>query len=235
MEREYLSREPRQYTKKEKLQNWFYYNKWWLAVAALIVYVAGSMIWNALGIGQTKPDYRFAYLGSVRLPEESAQQLSQALASLGEDLNGDGQVVVELNQYITSNGASTEDMNYAYAAQMSALADITEGLSTFFLMEDPESFQKNFQILAHLDGSFPDDADFSAGDKVYRWADCPALMGLELGTYTDSYLDITETGRLQDWMSGMYLGRRYFYDESQQRYPQGDQSMWEALTEGVKE
>ena len=46
MEREYLSREPRQYTKKEKLQNWFYYNKWWLAVAALIVYVAGSMIWK---------------------------------------------------------------------------------------------------------------------------------------------------------------------------------------------
>ena len=235
MEREYLSREPRQYTKKEKLQNWFYYNKWWLAVGALILYVAGSMIWTVLGIGQTKPDYTFAYLGDLRLPDEAAQQLCQALASLGEDLNGDGQVAVELNQYITSNGSSAEDLNYAYAAQMSALADITEGMSTFFLMEDPESFQKNFQILAHLDGSFPDDADFSAGDKVYRWADCPALTGLELGTYTDSYLDITETGELQDWLSGMYLGRRYFYDESQQRYPQGDQALWEAMTAGVKE
>lgn len=230
MEREYLSREPRQYTKKEKLQNWFYYNKWWLAVAAPIVYVAGSMIWNALGIGQAKPDYTFAYLGSLRLPEESVEELEQALAGLGEDRNGDGRVVVELNQYITSSGESADNINYAYAAQMSVLADITEGLSTFFLLEDPEGFQQSFQILAHLDGSIPADDDLSGMDKVYRWTDCPALTGLELGTYTDSYLDITETGALQDWMSRLYLGRRYFYDASQQRDPAGDQALWEAMT-----
>ena len=233
MEREYLSREPRQYTKKEKLQNWFYYNKWWLAVGALIVYVTGSMLWNALGIGQVKPDYCFAYLGSRRLPEESVQVLEQAIAALGEDLNGDGQVTVELTQYITSDSA--ENANYAYAAEMSMLADITEGLSTFFLLEDPAAFQSHYQVLAHFDGTAPADEDFDAADKVLRWGDCPVLTGLELGDYTDSWLDLTETGRLQDLMQDLYLGRRFYYDRTQQEYPEGDHALWEKMTANAAE
>lgn len=233
MEREYLSREPRQYTRKEKLQNWFYYYKWYVAVGLLIVYVAGSMIWNALGIGQVKPDYSFAYMGNRRLTEETVAALTDALASFGEDLNGDGQVKVELNQYITSGAVDLESMTYDYAAEMSMLADITEGLSSFFLLEDPETFQQNFQILCHYDGTPPAEEDYGAADKVYRWTDCPALTALELGQYTDSYMDITETGEIQQLLSGLSLGRRYFYDKSQETYPEGNAALWNKLTAGA--
>lgn len=235
MEREYLSREPRQYTKKERLQNWFYYNKWYLAIGAVIVYVLGSMLWGALGIGQVKPDYAVAYMSSRRLTDEMVQALETGLASLGEDLNGDGEVTVLLSQYIVAGGESMENVTHDYAGEMAMLADITEGLSTFFLLEDPVQFQKNYQVLSHRDSSPPDPEDYEALDKVFRWADCPALAGLDLGEYAESYLDITETGDLQDLMADLYVGRRYFYDPNMETDPQANQAFWEAMTAGAAE
>lgn len=223
----------REYTKKEKFLNWLHYNKLWVAAVALVIWVTGSMLWNVLGIGQPKPDYCFAYVGSRELSAETVAILEKALASFGTDLNGDGQVVVSLTQHITADPTNTDNMMYGYAADMTVLADITEGESTFFLLEDPVSFQISFQILAHLDGSIPAEEDFEALGKVYLWKNCPALASLELGMYEDKYLDLTETGEIQDLLSGLYLGRRYFFDPSQQKNPDADDALWRAMTEGA--
>lgn len=223
----------REYTKKEKFLNWLHYNKLWVAAVALVIWVTGSMLWNVLGIGQSQPDYCFAYVGSRELSAETVEILEKALASFGTDLNGDGQVVVSLTQHITADPTNTDNMMYGYAADMTVLADITEGESTFFLLEDPVSFQISFQILAHLDGSIPAEEDFEALGKVYLWKNCPALASLELGMYEDKYLDLTETGEIQDLLSGLYLGRRYFFDPSQQKNPDADDALWRAMTEGA--
>ena len=223
----------RQYTKKEKFLNWLHYHKIQLAAGALVLGVAGSMLWNVLGIGQIKPDYRFSYIGSRELAAETVSTLENALASFGDDLNGDGRVAVSITQHITADPTNTDNMMYGYAADMTVLADITEGVSTFFLLEDPVSFQLSFQILSHPDGSIPAEDDFTALDKVFLWKDCPALASLELGMYEDNYLDLTETGEIQDLLSGLYLGRRYFYDPSQQKYPEADDALWRAMTEGA--
>lgn len=223
----------REYTKKEKLANWFYYNKLWVAVGAVILWVVGSMVWNMLGIGQVEPDYCFAYVGAARLPEDCVSALETELAALGRDANGDGQVRVMLTQYIQPDSGSMEDLRYGYAAQMSVLADITEGQSVFFLLSDPQAFQEQFQILAHFDGSAPAEEDYDAADKVYCWSDCPTLTALALGSYADSYLDITETGENQALLSGLYLGRRYFYDKSQENHPAENEALWQAMTAGA--
>lgn len=223
----------REYTKKEKLQNWLYYNKWWLVVGAVIIWAAGSMLWNVLGIGKVKPDYRIAYVGSVRLPDSTVEAVENALASFGTDVNGDGRVAVELTQHITGNESNMENMMYGYASEVTVLADLTEGESTFFLLENPVDFQLTFQILAHLDGSMPAEDDFEALDKVYLWDNCPALASLDLGSYEDSYLDLTETGENQELLSGLYLGRRYFYIPDQQKNPEADNAFWLAITEGA--
>ena len=81
----------REYTKREKFRNWFYYNKLWVLVALVIAWVLGSMLWNLLGIGRKEPDYRFVYIGT-RLPEDCVEALEAGLASLAEDCNGDGTV-----------------------------------------------------------------------------------------------------------------------------------------------
>ena len=223
----------REYTRWEKFRNWFHYNKLWVAAVALVIWVAGSMLWNVLGIGQVKPDYRFAYVGSRELSEDTVAVLENALASFGTDRNGDGQVTVSLAQHITADPNNTDNMMYSYAADMTVLADITEGESTFFLLEDPVSFQLSFQVLANPDGSIPAEDDFMALDKVFLWKNCPALASLELGMFEDKFLDLTETGEIQDILSGLYLGRRYYYDPDQQKDPQGDNALWLAMTEGA--
>lgn len=223
----------REYTKWEKIQNWLYYNKLWVAAVALVIWVAGSMLWNALGINRVKPDYRFAYVGSRELTADTVEVLENALASFGTDLNGDGCVRVSVAQYITADPTNTDNMMYGYAADMTVLADITAGESVFFLLEDPVSFQLSFRILANPDGSIPAEDDFIEMDKVYLWENCPALASLELGVYEDKFLDITETGEIQDLLRGLYLGRRYYFNPEQQKYPDGDNALWQAMTEGA--
>ena len=225
----------REYTKKEKFQNWLYYHKWYLVVGAVVLHIAGSMLWNVLGIGQTKPDYNIAYMAGRRLTEEMVQTLEEGFAGFGQDLNGDGKVTVCLNQYIVAGGESMENITHDYAAEMSMLADITEGLSTIFLLENPEQFQQNYQVLSHRDGTPPLEEDYSAADKVYRWSECPALTALDLGEYTESYLDITETGTFQELLSGLYVGRRFFLDTQADPNPQATQLFWEAITAGAAE
>ena len=223
----------REYTKWERFQNWLHYNKLWIIALAVVFWVAGSMVWNVLGIGQPKADYRIAYVGSREFDEKTVQTLENALASFGQDANGDGKVTVVLTQYITGSDSSTDNMMYGYAAQMEVLADITEGESTFFLLENPVDFQLSFQILAHPDGSIPAEDDFSALDKVYPWANCPALTSLDLGDYEDKYLNITETGEVQELLKNLCLGRRYFYDPAQQKSPEADEAFWQTVTEGA--
>ena len=219
----------REYSKWEKFQNWFYYNKLWVFVGLVILWVVGSMLWNVLGIGQNEPDYRFVYVGSRKLPEDCIEVLEAGLATMADDDNGDGTVT----QCVTTSDDALENQIYGYGAEVTLLADITEGESHFFIMEDPEAVQLSFQILAHLDGSIPADEDFGAMDKVFAWADCPRLASLELGTYEDAYLDQLETGSCQDLLSGLYIGRRYYYDPTMEKNPEGNEKLWQVMTEGA--
>lgn len=233
-EQEYVSREPRQYTKKEKLANWFYYYKWWLLIALILVYIVGSILWNKFGIGKTEPDYRLAYVGSTILPEQCREALEKELARLGEDTNGDGRVIVEVRQYVMAEvQADPENMAYRYAAEITLAADISDGESYFFLLEDPETFQLNYQVLAHLDGSIPDDTDFAAKDKTLCWGDCPVLSGLDLGDFEEVYMNETITGNYQERLSSLYFGRRFFDDGVSVKNKEAQERFWLILTEGA--
>jgi hypothetical protein len=223
----------KQYTRRQRLGNWFYYNKLWLLVGLILLWIIGSMLWNVLGIGQTDPDYIISYVGRLKLPQDCVDALEGALAQFGEDLNGDGEVVIKLNQHVVTDNSYADNVTYSYGAEITVLADITEGESHFFLLEDPVDFQLSFQVLANLDGSIPADGDFEALDKVFRWADCPTLASLELGTYEDSYLDITETGEIQDLLKNLYLGRRYYVDNSDPKHLEAYEALWDILTEGA--
>lgn len=226
---------PRRYTKRERLSNWFYYHKWWLLVGAVIVYVIGTMLWNVLGIGQVKPDYRIAYVGDAQLPADCVAALEKGLAALGQDVNGDGEVSVSLTQHITSASADTENMLYGYAAEVTVLADISEGESYFFLTDKPDDFQKRFQILACLDGSIPAEDDMSGMDKVVAWRDCPLLAAMDLGRYEDTYLDQELSGECQELLANLYLGRRYYIDEEVAAAQETNEAFWRVLTEGAAE
>lgn len=223
----------KQYTRRQRLENWFYYNKLWLLVGLVLLWIVGSMLWNVLGIGQVRPDYRIAYVGRLKLPDDCVDALERELATLAEDCNGDGTVTVVVTQYVTTSDNDLENQMYSYGSQITILADITEGESHFFLLEDPVDFQLSFQVLANLDGSIPAEDDFEALNKVFRWADCPTLASLELGTYEDSYLDITETGEIQELLKDFYLGQRYYVGNSTPDHWEAYEALWNILTEGA--
>lgn len=225
--------EKKTYTRLQRLENWFYYNKLWVFAGAVILWILGSMVWNLLGIGQTAPDYTISYMGRRKLPQDCVTALETALAQLGEDLNGDGKVVVKLNQRVVTDNSYADNMTYSYGAEITMLADITEGESHFFLLENPVDFQLSYQVLANPDGSVPGADDYEALDKVYRWADCPVLASLKLGTYEDSYLDITETGEIQELLKDLYLGRRYYVGNSAPAHLEQYEALWGILTEGA--
>lgn len=209
--------QPLPLSRKEKLANWFYYYKWWIVVCAVLLYIIGSILWSALGIGQVKPDYIFAYIGSRELPEEFAASLETQLASLGSDVNGDGETTVELRQYVTGYDGELETaMYYNYAADVMLMADLTEGESYFFLVENPAEIQEEYQLFAESDGSAPEEEDDSVEGKVIRWSDCPALAGLEID---------------QEQLENLWIGRRYFNSEASH---EADDALWDLITKGAE-
>ena len=226
---------PPELTGKEKLANWFYYHKWWVVLWAFLLFSAGGILWNALGIGRVRPDYVFAYVGNAALRSDCAAALERELAALGQDVNGDGKVVVELRQYVSNANqeSSEESLMYGYASDVTLIADITNGDSYFFLLEDPAAFQRAYQALAGPDGSLPEDSDHSIDGRVFQWSDCPVLAGLELGGFEEEYLGQSLTGDNQELLSRLYFGRRGFYDEKQAVKQGANEAFWGILTEGA--
>ena len=134
---------PVELTKKQRRRNWWHYHKWHVGIGTVALLIAGNLVWHA--VTQVHPDYQVAYAGAYPLSEEEAVPGESRLSALGTDCNGDGRVVVRLNQYPT--GGSGDDLMYAAAANVKLMADLDSCESYFFLLEDPEGFQADYEIL----------------------------------------------------------------------------------------
>lgn len=212
------------------MKNWWYYYKWYVICGILLFCIAGQLIGNALGILKKYPDYQIAYIGKTKLPSDTITALEQAFSSISSDFNGDGTVMVQINQYISGNQSSDIDtLYYEYGSDITLIGDINDCESYFFLMEDPESFQKKYQILASFDGSCPNEMDTSVEDKVIAWTDSPVLSTMELGSYSTTILGQNITGDNQDILSTLFLGRRCFYTEQVTKHLEQCSELWDSL------
>lgn len=226
---------PRPLTRKEKILNWFHYHKWHLVVGAAGIGICAEVLKGALGIGKVLPDYQIAYVGAAALPSDTAAALAGALSSLGEDANGDGRVLVQINQYVRDLGEGSENAAYNVASQAMLMADFEDCESYFFLLEDPEGFEADYQILAHPDGTLDPEGAPAREDASYAlsWTDCPVLSGLSLGTYTETIAGAEVTGDSQDLLSSLSLARRGFWTEKTSDHPEACGRLWEAMTRGA--
>ena len=210
------------------MKNWWYYYKWYVVCGSglviLILYLAG----NALGIFGRTPDYQIAYIGETELPQDTVAALEQAFASASWDFNGDVEVYVKIRQYV-SNNQNPEAVYYDYASEIGLIGDITDCESYFFLMDNPQAFQKSFHVLAAPDGNCPNESDFSTEDKAVAWKDCPELAHFDLGTYSVTVLGREVTGKNQQLMSKLYIGRRCFYTKDTAAYQDQCSRLWELL------
>lgn len=213
------------------MKNWWYYHKWYVICGILLLGIACNLIGNALGLWKKAPDFQIAYVGKTALPQDTVSALEQAFAAVSEDFNGDGEVIVCINQYIRgSQNADVETAYYEYASELTLIGDISDCESYFFLMDDPEHFQRNFHLLASPDGSCPDDTDYSIEDKALPWTTCPSLTQLGLGSYSTILFGEEITGNNQELLSNLYIGRRCFYNNEQTDYLEDCSELWNFLT-----
>ena len=212
----------REYTAQEKLGNWLHYNIWWVAALAVLVVIFSSMVLTKAEEKKQRCDYCIAYVATRELPAETLEALKGCIAALGSDVDGDGAVTVKINQYIPGdNSEVTEYASHGRTAEVALLTDISEMESYIFLVEYPEDFQIDFQLMAHLDGSASDDDDFGVWDKVFAWKDCPVLASLDLGTEG------------QELMGSLYVGRRCFVQHDAKADSPENAALWAALTAGA--
>ena len=227
------------YTKAELRRNWWAYNWKWLLLGLVGLIMLGFLVHDIFF--RTKPDYTVAYVSANALPDEVHEALAQRLSELGEDLNGDGKVIVELNEYQMSF-KSTDYLNpdLASAATTRLTVDLSSGDTYIILTDDPEGFQSRVAAFAYLDGSEPERGDGeSSSDRwremVYPWENCPVLANLDLGTYV-KFLDMSGTElEGQTAFDGFYVGRRVILSEKDEKRFEGAVRLWEKLTAGAKE
>ena len=211
-------------------KNWWYYYKWYVIIGVILLGIAIDLIGSAFGLFTKSPDLQIAYIGKAPLPQDTATAIQQAFTTLAEDFNGDGEIIVQVNQYVSDNNTTDVDTAYyQYASEITLIGDISDCESYLFLMEDPQDFQRQFQLLALPDGGCPDESDYSVEDKVIVWADCPILAGMELGTYTEITMGEMTTGNNSELLAGLFLGRRCFFTDAVTDNLQECNDLWDIL------
>lgn len=217
-------------TAKQKVRNWWDYHKWHLVITAVLLAIIVDLGKSVIGVGKMEPDYQFAYVGSSALPDDTVAALQTELAALGEDCNGDGSVTVRINQYVLSDRVD-QDAAYAYASEVTLIGDLEACDSYFFILENDETFQADYHVLADRDGML---AEESAGSVCsFRWRDCPVLAGLELGEYTQIILGQEITGGSQDLMQNLRIARRGFREWKGCTNPEQYRALWNTITGGA--
>lgn len=217
-------------TRSQKVKNWWHYRKWYVILGAVLFAAVCSLFGNALGFFHKSPDLQIAYIGKTILPQDTIHAMEQIFASLAEDYNQDGEILIQIRQYISnSRNSDAETAYYQYASEITLLGDISEGESYFFLMDNPQSFQQEYQLLASPDGNCPNQADYSVDDKTILWSDCSILSEAEAGSYTEIIAGQTVTGSNQELLAGLYLGRRCFYNEKTTAHADECSALWDIL------
>lgn len=214
------------------MKNWWYYHKWYVISGIIVLLISFNLLSNYFGWFKEKPDVQIAYIGEAALPDDTVSAIEKAFSSLADDYNHDGHIVIQVNQYVTGdlNDHSADTAEYRQASELKLLADINDCESYFFLLEDPETFQNQYQLLADSDGNCPSSSDSSVSGKVLVWDTIHSFNSMDLGTYESTLLGQKTTGSNQELLSSLYLGRRCFYTLRETENADNCAVLWKKLS-----
>lgn len=162
-------------TPKDKLSNWWFYNKKILLVVLLVIAMVISVAVSIFS--QEKPDYIIAIANAYAIDENALDIVEQHVAAYGEDLNGDGEVLVELRDYyfLVNDEEDKELAESVYeAASVKYAADMSSCDSMIWLYD---SYGISFMI--NNEASF---------DEGLNWDDIPGLFNTDFSSFEHSIL-----------------------------------------------
>lgn len=186
---------PPEYSKKDKAKNWWHYHWGWVAAAAALLAVVVYFIISI--VTQVNPDYTIGIVTPFSLPEELTAQLTNGLAPLLPDKNGDGKTIVAIEIYtiapsveegaVSSQSESTRPTDpYTQMAGITRLSSALSSADSFiflFSQAEAQAYQNDFQLFGKPDGTLaPAGEDINELSVAFK--DCPALASLDL-TYTN--------------------------------------------------
>ena len=148
----------------------FWRRRW--PVVVILTAGLGLILWGGANFfTQREPDIQIAIVHTQPLPDSVRSTLEDSLAALVGDRNGDGRTLAQVNDYTVAfdGGAVDPDMQTAGATLL--VTDVAAGVSTFYLVEDAPGFLERYD-------------DKVAAERAAPWGGCPALAGLDAGSYT---------------------------------------------------
>ncbi len=167
---------------KDKFKNWWHYHyKLLLIIIAAVIVVVYSVISI---LNTVRPDYSIGYMSRQYIMPELESYIENELAAYGEDLNGDGQVIVHISNYYMGTGDTTDSDSMA-AIQASAVkmaSDLSEGTSVLWLHD---LFGYDYMTSGGEDTNLF--VDFADGEdpKMIYWEDVSALNNLDYTAYDE--------------------------------------------------
>lgn len=166
-------------TASEKRENWWFYHKTHVIVAVILAVFLGAVIYSF--VSKEKPDYTIALMTEYSVPNDLLLDIEDHLEQYGEDLNGDGKVIVSLQHYRFSSSTKTDyEASELQAAYVRFASDAAAGDSMLYIYDD-----KSYVYLGQNDmEDYFAPAD-GTDNVYYYWKDLPGLNTLQLTHYTE--------------------------------------------------
>lgn len=186
-------------TLKGWIANFWYHYKW--VVIGTVFAVAALTVMTVQVLTKEKPDYEICMGVEGYVPEAVIEIMEAELAPYGQDLNGDGEVIVSIQNLNVSDGDTNANLTVSSAnRQTVAIHVATRDIVMFALSPDyHDSLVKEL-----MDGAtflHPLEAEGAAGDGTYFVWDVEPLLPQALKAYAPGPLYVgvrTYTDQIDD-------------------------------------
>ena len=132
---------------KKKLEHFWYYYKWYVLFGAMVLLVLVNFLVEKASL--TEPDAAVSFVTMEEVPQQILDEMRTRLEPLTGDVNGDGQIQVEINVYHYdgkgSDGVNPDDYS---AAAVHLAAEVQNKLTDFFVTDEPELLQDSGALTA---------------------------------------------------------------------------------------
>lgn len=122
-------------TTRKKMDNFWYYYKFHVLIGAAVLFMLVIFIKDI--VTKVDYDYDIAFVTEYIMAEEDTAAIQAYFEANGEDLNGDGEVHVEIQNYvIPSEENDSYDAQMLMANQTKLTVDLQEGISMIWFMSE---------------------------------------------------------------------------------------------------
>lgn len=171
--------------KKKKWDNFWYYYKYHVLAGAFVLFCVIVFVKDMMA--KVDYDYCISVIGNYPVQEEDTQVLQDWFEEHAEDLNGDGEVHVQIaDYYLPPEGEAGYDPQIYAASQTKLMVDLQEGTSMIYFLD-----KANYEKLQEMEA-------FPKQEETVEVKDCSGFQ--EIGSPA--------------YLKDMIMTMRLMYDDS---------------------